>query len=78
MKRRSFLSIHNLFYLLFILVLIFGTTTLFNNINTKDIPTGNAISGEWTSYTSAFSGSGTESSPYLTQVQETLPIWHLK
>ncbi len=65
MKRRSFLSIHNLFYLLFILVLIFGTTTLFNNINTKDIPTGNAISGEWTSYTSAFSGSGTESRPYL-------------
>ena len=72
MKRRSFLSIHNLFYLLFILVLIFGTTTLFNNINTKDIPTGNAISGEWTSYTSAFSGSGTESDPYKIASAENL------
>ena len=72
MKRRSFLSIHNLFYLLFILVLIFGTTTLFNNMNTKDIPTGNAISGEWTSYTSAFSGSGTESDPYKITSAENL------
>ena len=72
MKKIEILSIHNLFYFLFILVLIFGFTTIVDLRPNSQTQTGNAISGEWTSYTSAFSGSGTESDPYKIASAENL------
>ena len=72
MKKIEILSIHNLFYFLFILVLIFGFTTIVDLRPNSQTQTGNAISGEWTSYTSAFSGSGIESDPYEITSAENL------